>query len=135
MGVDDGVDDLARRFPAASLQHDQAGMTAVAQQVLKAWAGEDPLPPLDLSAGTAFQKQVWDALLHIPRGQTRSYGALARQIGKPTAARAVGQAVGANPVAVLVPCHRVVNANGQTGHYHWGPETKVRLLMAEGAAA
>ena len=82
--------------------------------------------------GTPFQMAVWRALVGIPFGATTTYGRLAAQLGKPGAARAVGQAVGANPVAVLVPCHRVVGANGRLGGYFWGPACKRRLLRWEG---
>lgn len=85
---------------------------------------------LDLLA-TSFQSRVWHALLEIPAGQTITYGELARRIGQPTASRAVGRAVGANPVALLIPCHRVVPVTGGVGSYRWGPARKRRLLNAE----
>lgn len=84
--------------------------------------------PLDLR-GTAFQRRVWDALRRIPAGQTVSYAALARQLGQPRAVRAVAQACAANPVAVAVPCHRVVRTDGSLSGYRWGVERK-RLLLA-----
>lgn len=87
---------------------------------------------LDLR-GTPFQKQVWAALLTIPRGQVTSYGELAAAIGRPKASRAVGTAVGDNPVAVLVPCHRVLRKDGSLGGYYYGPELKSALLRWEGA--
>jgi AraC family transcriptional regulator of adaptative response/methylated-DNA-[protein]-cysteine methyltransferase len=83
-------------------------------------------------AGTPFQHRVWRALQRIPRGVTRTYGQVAADIGQPRAARAVGQAVGANPLAVLVPCHRVLPVAGGTGGYRWGAERKSALLAAEG---
>jgi len=86
--------------------------------------------PLDVRA-TAFQQRVWKALQAIPRGQTRSYAELARELGKPTAARAVATACGANPVAIAVPCHRVVGADGSLTGYRWGVERKRKLLAAE----
>jgi len=86
--------------------------------------------PLDVRA-TAFQQRVWKALQAIPRGQTRSYAELARELGKPTAARAVAAACGANPVAIAVPCHRVVGADGSLTGYRWGVERKRKLLAAE----
>ena len=87
--------------------------------------------PLDL-LGTAFQRQVWQALLGIGRGQTTSYGELARGIGSPRAVRAVGAAVGRNPVSVIVPCHRVVGSNGSLTGYAGGLPRKVALLRLEG---
>lgn len=89
--------------------------------------------PLDL-LGTAFQKDCWHALLRIPYGQTRSYGEIAREIGRPQAFRAVGQANHDNPIAIIVPCHRVVGANGTLTGYGGGLTTKEKLLRLEGAA-
>ena len=96
-------------------------------------AGREPkkFPPLDL-AGTAFQKRVWQALRKIPAGRTKSYGEIAQAIGRPKAVRAVGGACGANPVPVLVPCHRVLAANGKIGGFSGGLERKRRLLTREG---
>ncbi len=89
--------------------------------------------PLDLSHGTAFQQAVWQALLAIPRGQTTSYGTLGTRIGKPEAVRAVGAAVGRNPISVIVPCHRVLGADGSLTGYAGGLERKSALLALEGA--
>jgi AraC family transcriptional regulator of adaptative response/methylated-DNA-[protein]-cysteine methyltransferase len=88
--------------------------------------------PIDLDLqGTPFQRTVWQALLSIPMGQTTTYAAVARQIGNPTAARAVANACGANPVAVLVPCHRVIRGDGGLGGYRWGLSRKRSLLQRE----
>jgi O-6-methylguanine DNA methyltransferase len=102
--------------------------------VKRALAGEEPgeLPPLDLSGGTKFQRSVWEAMRRIRVGQTRSYGELAREIGKPNAMRAVGGACGANPIPVLVPCHRVVAAGRKLGGFSGGLNWKLRLLACEG---
>jgi methylated-DNA-[protein]-cysteine S-methyltransferase len=89
--------------------------------------------PLDLRLGTAFQQSVWQALLRIPRGETTSYGELSRRVGRPQAARAVGAAVGRNPVSVVVPCHRVVGTGGALTGYAGGLERKSALLKLEGA--
>ena len=89
--------------------------------------------PLDV-AGTAFQRRVWQALRAIPCGETRSYGDLAAALGNPRASRAVGGANRANRIAVLIPCHRVVAADGTLGGYAWGVEVKAELLRREGAA-
>jgi methylated-DNA-[protein]-cysteine S-methyltransferase len=89
--------------------------------------------PLDLSHGTDFQQAVWHALLRIPRGGTTSYGQLGAAIGKPAAMRAVGAAVGRNPISVVVPCHRVLGADGSLTGYAGGLERKSRLLQLEGA--
>ena len=88
--------------------------------------------PLDLSAGTVFQQAVWQALLHIATGQSQTYGALAAQLGKPRAVRAVGAAVGRNPVSVIVPCHRILGAGGQLTGYAGGLWRKEALLRLEG---
>ena len=90
------------------------------------------LPPLDLSAGTAFRKAVWNLLLAIPGGTVQTYGELAYQLNQPKAARAVGGACGANPIPVIVPCHRVVGANGSLTGFSGGMKWKVRLLRIEG---
>ncbi|WP_457325037.1 methylated-DNA--[protein]-cysteine S-methyltransferase [Roseateles sp. P5_E11] len=92
------------------------------------------LPPLD-PAGTAFQREVWQALLAIAPGQPSTYGALAERLGRASAARALGAAVGRNPISVLVPCHRVVGADGSLTGYAGGLERKLALLSLEGATA
>lgn len=94
-----------------------------------------PPPPLDLSRGTRFQQRVWRELLVIPAGRTRSYGEIAARLGKPGAARAVGGACGANPVPLLVPCHRVLAAGGRLGGFSGGLDWKIRLLRVEGGEA
>ena len=90
--------------------------------------------PLDFK-GTEFQRRVWEALLTIPFGETRSYGELARQIGRPSAFRAVGAANGKNPIAIVAPCHRVIGSTGALTGFAGGLEAKERLLGLEGAAA
>jgi methylated-DNA-[protein]-cysteine S-methyltransferase len=89
--------------------------------------------PLELGTGTAFQQNVWQALLSIPRGQTCSYKDLSMQVGKPAAMRAVGGAVGRNPLSVIVPCHRVLGAHGALTGYAGGLARKTALLQLEGA--
>jgi len=90
------------------------------------------LPPLDLSSGTVFQRRVWHALRQIAAGKTRSYGDVARSIGKPEAVRAVGGACGANPIPIFVPCHRVLAANHRLGGFSGGLDWKRKLLAQEG---
>jgi methylated-DNA-[protein]-cysteine S-methyltransferase len=87
--------------------------------------------PLDMR-GTSFQKQVWQALQEIPFGETRSYGQLASQLGKPSAARAVGAANGRNPVSIIVPCHRVIGSSGKLTGFAGGLDAKAHLLALEG---
>lgn len=100
----------------------------------QALRGESPrkLPPLDLTSGTEFQQRVWSALQNIPTGKTRTYSQVAIAIRKPRAVRAVGSACGANPVAVLVPCHRVVAKDGGLGGFSSDLKWKHRLLSREG---
>jgi AraC family transcriptional regulator, regulatory protein of adaptative response / methylated-DNA-[protein]-cysteine methyltransferase len=138
-GRDDAelVADLRKRFDKAQLVQAKGttGWLADAVAFVLSQTTEHPLAatfPLDVRA-TAFQQRVWKALQQIPRGQTRSYSQLARELGRPTAARAVGAAIGANPVAVVVPCHRVIGQDGSLTGYHWGIERKRKLLAAEGA--
>ncbi len=107
---------------------------ATSRAVLGILAGRAPakLPPLDLSAGTEFQQRVWNALRRIEFGATRSYGEVASMIGSPGAVRAVGGACGANPVPLLVPCHRVLAANQKLGGFSGGLNWKRKLLAVEG---
>jgi O-6-methylguanine DNA methyltransferase len=106
--------------------------TAVALKAVLAGRAAKTLPPLDWSGKTEFQKSVWRALSKIRRGQTKSYGEIAQAIGKPKAIRAVGGAGGANPIPVLVPCHRVLAANGKIGGFSGGLDWKRKLLVREG---
>lgn len=127
------VADLHRRFRKATLVPGGAELaetTAAVARWLEAPRGAFPFP-LDLR-GTPFQQAVWAALLAIPEGTTVSYTEVARRAGQPHAVRAVAQAIGANPVAVAVPCHRVIGADGSLGGYRWGVECK-RLLLAREA--
>ena len=87
--------------------------------------------PLDLSSGTVFQQSVWTALMDIPMGATTSYGAISQSVGKPRAVRAVGGAVGRNPISIIVPCHRVVGSNGALTGYAGGLPRKIALLQLE----
>lgn len=109
---------------------------ATAKALVRALAGLPPrtLPPLDLSSGTGFQQAVWAALGRIPCGQTRSYAQVAQAIARPQAARAVGGACGANPIPVLVPCHRVLAANQRLGGFSAGRHWKRALLAREGVS-
>ena len=124
---------------ASNGEHSNSHQTSVwkkltARALAEALAGRAPkkLPPLDLSQGTAFQRQVWAALRQIPAGKTRTYGQLAGLLRKPLASRAVGSACGANPIPILVPCHRVLPASGGLGGFSSGLAWKRRLLESEG---
>jgi O-6-methylguanine DNA methyltransferase len=108
---------------------------ALAQTALDSiWLAQQPreLPPLDVTSGTEFQQQVWSALRRIGIGRTKTYSELAREIGSPGAARAVGSACGANPIPLLIPCHRVVASGGKLGGFSAGLDWKQRLLAVEG---
>lgn len=138
-GKDDAelVAELRERFNKAQLVQAKGntGWLAEAVAFVTSQLGEHPLAatfPLDVRA-TAFQQRVWKALQQIPRGETRSYGNIAKELGRPTAARAVGMAIGSNPVAVVVPCHRAIHGDGSLSGYRWGVERKKKLLQAEGA--
>ena len=128
------VSALKTEYPRADLAramdtHDRLVDSVVAHVEGRTRAGD---LPLDLRA-TAFQWQVWRALQRIPEGATRSYQAVATELGRPTAARAVARACASNRVAVLIPCHRVVRGDGALGGYRWGVARKAALLAREGA--
>ncbi len=128
----EGPDELAARFPQAEIAPGDEQFAALCERVVSAVErpGHAANLPLDVQ-GTAFQEAVWDQLRAIPPGETRSYGEIAAKLGKPGASRAVGQANGANPVAVLTPCHRVVAADGSLGGYAYGEAIKRELLRRE----
>ncbi len=134
LGDDDAalVASLEAEYPRAQVEKAAAALRATLTQVTEHLAGRLPRLelPLDVRA-TAFQRQVWEALKAIPSGDTRTYGEVARAIGRPSASRAVARACASNPVALVVPCHRVVPAAGGTGGYRWGRERKARLLARE----
>jgi O-6-methylguanine DNA methyltransferase len=129
------ADDLAREFPFAQLRRDDARLGSWSDALVAYVEGraERLDLPLDV-AGSRFQRRVWDALRAIPRGETRSYSELATRIGQPRAVRAVAGACAANPVAVAIPCHRVVPARGGAGGYRWGSWRKQALLERESGA-
>ncbi len=123
---------LHGQFPAANVV-EQPSLAPSLAQVLSQFS-EHPAAldlPLDLRA-TAFQMRVWQALRHIPRGETRTYAQLAREIGQPTAVRAVARACATNPVAVVIPCHRVIGSDGKLTGYRWGIDRKQKILEIEG---
>lgn len=117
---------LARRWQNATLIRDPCATQALNDQI---FYGNAPAQPLSLLVkGTNFQIQVWRALLHIPLGAMTTYYAIANRIDRPTAVRAVGNAIGCNPIAYLIPCHRVIRESGEPGGYRWGLERKLVLL-------
>jgi len=124
--------DLRAEFPAAAINRDDAALLEPVQKILNHLTNKEPRLdlPLDIRA-TAFQRQVWEQLRSIPYGQTVSYGAVAKALGKPGAVRAVGRACATNPVALVIPCHRVVREDQSLGGYRWGLERKQQLLARE----
>ena len=126
--------ELARRFPLGKLAGSDAALDALAAKV--AALVDTPARTLDVPLdmrGTPFQREVWRALRTIPAGSTTTYGELAARLGRPESARAVGAACGANPLAIIVPCHRVVARDGALTGYRWGVERKQALLQREAA--
>ena len=119
---------MQKRWPRASFEQDHA---AAEEWMTRIFATSSKQSIRLHVAGSNFQFQVWRALLRVPTGRTVSYGGLAQAIDKPGAARAVGQAVGSNPVAWLIPCHRVLRGDGGLGGYRWGPRRKAAMLALE----
>jgi AraC family transcriptional regulator of adaptative response/methylated-DNA-[protein]-cysteine methyltransferase len=126
------LEGLKREFPFAARKPDDGGLRAWVAGLLQKMQGKrlNSALPLDIRA-TAFQRRVWTYLQSIPFGATRSYGQVAKAIGRPTASRAVARACATNPVAVAIPCHRVVRADGNISGYRWGVERKKTLLEIE----
>ena len=132
LSFNEGKEALERRFPHAELIEGGEAFAALLAQVIASveTPGRSAHIPLDVQ-GTAFQEAVWQALREIPPGETRSYAQIAAAVGKPGAVRAAGSANGANNVAVLIPCHRVIRSDGSLGGYAHGLEIKQKLLDAE----
>ncbi len=128
------VRDLQDRFPRAEFQGGDAEFERMVAEVvgLVEAPGQRLDLPLDIR-GTAFQQRVWAALSAIPCGKTATYKEIARAIGQPKAVRAVAQACGANPLAIAIPCHRVVRSDGDLSGYRWGVERKRKLIAREAA--
>jgi len=124
--------DLRTEFPAAQIEIDSGRLRQSVKAIVKHLEGKRPdlNLPLDIQA-TAFQRLVWEALQSIPYGSTRSYGDVAKAIGRPTAVRAVARACATNPVALVIPCHRVIREDASLGGYRWGLERKKELLKKE----
>jgi AraC family transcriptional regulator of adaptative response/methylated-DNA-[protein]-cysteine methyltransferase len=124
--------DLRTEFPAATIRRDDASLREPVAKILNHLSNKKPQLdlPLDIRS-TAFQRQVWEKLRAIPYGQTLSYGEVAKSLGKPGAVRAVGRACATNPVALVIPCHRVVREDQSLGGYRWGLDRKQKLLDHE----
>ena len=130
----DAARDLIRDYPKAKLTRDDGAARKMARDIFENNGNGKSRPPL-FARGTNFQVNVWRALLAIPPGRVASYGALARALSRPGAARAVGRAAGANPIAFLIPCHRVIGECGNLRGYAWGENRKRLMLAREFSAA
>ena len=129
---EDLIRGLAREYPSAKLTPDRGGLAAWTTAILDHLAGRQPRLDLPIHVrATSFQWQVWQALSAIPYGETRTYSEIAASMGKPAAVRAVARACATNPVALAIPCHRVVPASGGPGGYRWGNARKRTLLARE----
>lgn len=130
------VHDLRKEYPKADISRANGESDAWLKEILGRVEGSAPRVdlPLDVKA-TAFQRRVWQELQKIPRGATRSYTQVARAVGKPRSVRAVARAIATNPVSVVVPCHRVIRADGNLAGYRWGLQRKQKLLERESASA
>lgn len=132
LSFDEDEREIARRFPKADILPGGAALENLVKGAIAAIEHPAQMPDLPLDvAGTAFQQAVWKELRRIPAGETRSYADIAAAVGQPKAVRAAGSANGANNVAVLIPCHRVIRADGTLGGYAYGLERKEKLLQAE----
>lgn len=134
-GDGDAFAEMRRRWPRATYVEDAAATAPYARRAFEreTWRADTPLRVVMI--GSDFELRVWEALLAVPPGQATSYGALAERIGKPKAARAVGAAVGRNPLSFVVPCHRVLGAGGALTGYHWGLTRKRAMLGWETGAS
>lgn len=138
-GIEAAFADLASRWPRARFTRDDARIAPLAARIFDAarWSADQPVRIVLI--GTDFEVKVWETLLAIPCGEATTYGALAARLGRPNAARAVGAAVGKNPISFVVPCHRVIGSTGALTGYHWGVPRKRAILGWEcgvaGAAA
>ena len=127
--IDQAIYEIEDKFHGADLQKDQKLTKLLVKKIFSSEKENLPL----IAAGTNFQINVWKALLEIPSGQVSTYGTIAKLIGNPKASRAVGSAVGANPISFIIPCHRVIQSTGVIGNYRWGPTRKKAILGWESA--
>ncbi len=126
------MSELKKDYPTAEVQRDKTGFGKWVNAIVENLNGRRPHLDLPLDVqGTAFQRQVWEALQAIPYGSTRTYGEIAKSLGKPNAARAVGRACATNPVSIVIPCHRAVGSDGNLTGYYWGVDRKKKLLLKE----
>lgn len=129
-----GLSRMKEFFRGSNFTHNDEAVQELAREIISKWAqGKESEIALDLE-GTEFQVSVWQALLKIPKGRTCAYQDIANDIGKPKAVRAVGTAIGENPVSLVIPCHRVLQKSGGLGNYGWGVDMKREILGKESAA-
>ncbi len=124
----DNLAQLRMTWPAATLRHDSEATGRIAARVFAQGMRRVSQPLRLFVGGTNFQLKVWEALIRIPQAQVTTYADLAERIGRPNAARAVGNAVAANPISYLIPCHRVIRSMGVAGEYRWGPQRKQAMI-------
>jgi AraC family transcriptional regulator of adaptative response/methylated-DNA-[protein]-cysteine methyltransferase len=131
----EALDDMRRRWPRAEFREDTAGTTALARRIFepKLWQRDRPLRVVMI--GTDFEVRVWETLLKVPMGRATTYSDIATHVRAPKAARAVGAAVGKNPISFVVPCHRVIGKSGDLTGYHWGLTRKRAMLGWEAGRA
>jgi AraC family transcriptional regulator of adaptative response/methylated-DNA-[protein]-cysteine methyltransferase len=127
-GADDGIERLRQDWPEAELRQDRDGTAPVFERLFRPLSSQPGRPLALLVKGSNFQVKVWRALLELPFGSLATYGHVAGRIGAPGSARAVGTAIGANPIAWLIPCHRVIRESGALGGYRWGTGRKAAML-------
>jgi len=120
------LDDMERRFPEVDFIQNDHKAAQLVRQIFE----NGKIPTLN-PIGTEFQLSIWRALQKIPKGKTTTYAEIAQTIGRPKAVRAVGTAIGANPIAYLIPCHRVIRSDGSLGGFRWGLECKIKMLEWE----
>jgi AraC family transcriptional regulator of adaptative response/methylated-DNA-[protein]-cysteine methyltransferase len=128
----DLIDELENEFKNADIGETNSDLSEWSQRLIDYLAGGTPWPKLPFTVkATAFQRKVWEHLRTIPAGRTMHYAEIASTIGQPKATRAVARACATNPVAIVIPCHRVIPKTGGVGGYRWGPERKKKLLALE----
>lgn len=123
---ENALTDMENRFPDVDFVRDDDRAALLVTQIFENKSNMKINP-----IGTDFQRSIWNALLAIPKGQTTTYADIAQIIGRPKAVRAVGTAIGANPIAFLIPCHRVIRTDGSLGGFRWGLECKIKMLEWE----
>jgi AraC family transcriptional regulator of adaptative response/methylated-DNA-[protein]-cysteine methyltransferase len=125
------IEKCAHFFKTAEFVRDDKQAERMGKKIIALWNGKSSKPLAVILNGTPFQKKVWSSLMKIQAGHAVSYGTIAKSIGSPAAVRAVGTAVGANPISLLIPCHRVVQQSGKVENYGWGDAMKQKLLKEE----